>query len=137
MFILDTNVVSELRKGAKADAKVITWAGSVDASTLFISPITVMEIEIGILRLNKDQAQQDILRKWFKDHVLVAFAERIIPIDESVARVCAKLHVPDMKSDRDALIAATGITHQMTVVTRNTQDFDGTGVKLLNPWKPA
>jgi len=96
-----------------------------------------MEIEIGILRLNKDQAQQDILRKWFEDHVLVAFAERIIPIDESVARVCAKLHVPDMKSDRDALIAATGITHQMTVVTRNTQDFDGTGVKLLNPWKPA
>lgn len=134
MYILDTNVVSELRKGDRADRNVVKWAQSVDAGTLFISPITVMEIEIGILRLNKDKAQQEIFRKWFEEQVLMTFSERIIPIDHKVARACAQLHIPDCKSDRDALIAATGIAHQMTVVTRNIQDFNGTGVKLLNPW---
>jgi predicted nucleic acid-binding protein len=137
MYILDTNVVSELRKSDRADKNVVRWAQSVDASTLFISPITIMEIEIGILRLNKDKSQQEILRKWFEEQVLITFSERIIPIDQQVARACAQLHIPDSKSDRDALIAATGIAHQMTIVTRNIQDFNGTGVKLLNPWEPV
>lgn len=134
MYILDTNVISELRKGAKADANVLAWASSVEASTLYISPISIMEIEMGILRLDRDQAQQDILRTWFERHVLVAFAERILAIDVHVVRACAKLHVPKLKSERDALITATGIVHQMTIVTRNTADFAGTGVALLNPW---
>lgn len=137
MYILDTNVVSELRKGDRADKNVVAWAKSVDASTLFISAITIMEIEIGILRLNKDHGQQEVLRRWFESHVLVTFSDRIIPIDERVARICANLHVPDKKSDRDAFIAATGLAHQMTIVTRNIQDFDGSGVGLLNPWERA
>jgi len=111
MYILDTNVVSELLKSDQADKNVVRWAQSVDASTLFISPITTMEIETGILRLNKDKSQQDILRKWFEEQVLITFSERIILIDQRVARVYRQHHIPDSKSDCDALIAASGITH--------------------------
>lgn len=138
MFIVDTNVVSELRRAGqgKADENVIRWAKSVDATNLYISVITVLEIEAGILQVERrDTKQATILRNWFENHVLKAFENRILPIDEAVARRCAQLHVPDPKSERDALIAASALIHGMTVVTRNTKDFDQTGVKLLDPWK--
>lgn len=138
MFIVDTNVVSELRRAGqgKADENVIRWAKSVDATNLYISVITVLEIEAGILQIERrDTKQATILRNWFENHVLKAFENRILPIDEAVARRCAQLHVPDPKSERDALIAASALIHGMTVVTRNTKDFDQTGVKLLDPWK--
>lgn len=138
MFILDTNVVSELRRAGqgKADENVIRWAKSVDATNLYISVITVLEIEAGILQVERrDTKQATILRNWFENHVLKAFENRILPIDEAVASRCAQLHVPDPKSERDALIAASALIHGMTVVTRNTKDFDQTGVKLLDPWK--
>ena len=137
MFLLDTNVVSELRKAkaGKADANVSTWAGSVPFGSLFISAITLLELEIGVLQVERrDAAQGSILRAWLDRHVLPAFHDRILPIDVVVARRCARLHVPDPRAERDALIAATALVHGMTVVTRNVSDFQHTGVPLLNPW---
>lgn len=137
MFLLDTNVVSELRKAGdgRADANVVAWASSVENALMHISAITVMEIEIGIQRIERrDVAQGTLLRTWLENHVLPFFEGRVVPIDAAVALHCAKLHVPDKKSERDALIAASALVHGMTVVTRNVGDFDGTGAKLLDPW---
>ena len=137
MYLLDTNVVSELRKAksGKADAKVIAWAASVSASSLFLSVVTVLELETGILLIERrDAAQGHVLRGWLEGQVLPAFMGRILPVDVAVAQCCAKLHVPDPKSDRDVLIAATALVHGMTVITRNIADFQATSVKLLNPW---
>jgi predicted nucleic acid-binding protein len=147
MYILDTNVVSETRKAsrkqsgpAKAtatiDGRVQRWLASVDSSSLFLSAVTILELEIGCLLLERrDPAQGAILRKWIRNHVLVAFSGRVLPIDVAVAQRCAALHVPDPLEDRDSLIAATALVHGMTVVTRNTSHFERTGVALLNPWQ--
>ena len=137
MFLLDTNVVSELRKvrAGKADAGVSAWAVSVDASALFLSAITVMELEMGVLQVERrDTMQGEMLRTWLDRHVLAEFADRVLPIDTAVARRCAKLHVPDRRSERDALIAATALVHGMTVVTRNAADFISTEARIFNPW---
>jgi hypothetical protein len=137
MFILDTNVVSELRKIrlGKADPHVAEWADSVDAGSLYISAITVLELEIGILRFeHKDSWQGTVLRKWLDTLVLPEFDGRIFPVDTAVVQRCARLHVPDPRAERDALIAATALVHGMTVVTRNLADFETTGVSLINPW---
>jgi predicted nucleic acid-binding protein len=137
MFVLDTNVVSELRKIrlGKADPNLTEWADSVDAGSLHISAITVLELEIGILQLEcKDPRQGTMLRTWFDTLVLPEFNGRIFPVDTAVAQRCARLHVPDPCAERDALIAATALVHSMTVVTRNFADFEATGVPLLNPW---
>lgn len=137
MYLLDTNVVSELRKAGtgRADPAVTQWAVSTDASALYISVITVMEIEIGILRVERrDSAQGERLRSWLEQQVLPAFTGRILAVDLAVATRCARMLVPNPKADRDALIAATALVHGLTVVTRNTADFKATGVRLLNPW---
>lgn len=137
MLLLDTNVVSELRKvrAGKANPKVAAWSESVDASELYLSVITLKELELGILQLErKDPEQGALLRSWMQFHVLPEFAERTLPLDTAVALRCAKLHVPDPCPDRDAYIAATAIVHGMTVVTRNVADFESTGVSILNPW---
>ena len=138
MYLLDTNVVSELRKAnsGKADAGVISWAGSAPVNSLFISVISVLELEIGVLSIERrDASQGAILRTWMDNHVLPAFIERVLPIDTAGARRCAILHVPDPQSDRDALIAATALVHGMTIVTRNITDFESTGVEVMNPWQ--
>ncbi|AJD49365.1 plasmid stability protein StbB [Isoalcanivorax pacificus W11-5] len=138
MFILDTNVVSELRKARtnRANANVVAWAGSVDASSMFISTITVFELEKGILQvMRRDGSQGRLLREWMDRHVMPEFRGRILPIDTAVALQCARLHVPDQRSEADALIAATAMVHGMTVVTRNIADFEPTGVHLINPWE--
>ena len=137
MFILDTNVVSELRKvrAGKADVNVSAWTTDVDASTLFVSAITIMELEIGVLQIERrDATQGAILRTWFEHHVLPEFADRVLPVDTAVSQCCARLHVPDKRSERDALIAATALVHGMTVVTNNVADFVSTGVAVINPW---
>jgi predicted nucleic acid-binding protein len=136
MYLLDTNIVSELRKGIKADRNVISWAGAVSTSSLFLSVITILEIEAGVLQKErKDPSQGAILRSWLNAHVLPSFPDRILNIDVAVAQRCAKLHIPDPRSERDALIAATALVHGLIVVTRNIKDFNETGVELLNPWE--
>jgi len=137
-YVLDTNVVSELRKAQRgtADKNVTAWAKSVDAETLFVSAITLMELEYGILLIERRDAKQGaLLRYWLEQQVLREFANRTLPVDTAVARRCAGLHVPDRRSDHDALIAATALVHGMTVVTRNVTDFRATGVLLLNLWE--
>lgn len=137
MVILDTNVVSELRKvrAGKADPNVAAWAASVDATTLYLSAITLMEIELGVTAAeHRDEAQGSMLRIWLESHVLPEFADRVLPVDTAVALRCARLHVPDQRSERDALIAATALVHGMGVATRNVADFEPTGVALINPW---
>jgi len=139
MYVLDTNVVSELRKVrlGKADANLTAWAESVDAANLFVSAITIMELELGVLMIErKDAAQGAMLRTWLEQHVLPEFAERSLPVDLAVAQRCARLHVPDRRGERDALIAATALVHGMAVVTRNVADFKPTGVPTVNPWEP-
>jgi predicted nucleic acid-binding protein len=138
MFVLDTNVVSELRKVrlGKANTNVTAWAESVDAADLFVSAITIMELELGVLSIErKDATQGAMLRSWLEQQVLPEFARRTLPVDTVVAQRCAQLHVPDKRSERDALIAATALVHGMTVVTRNTADFVPTGVSLIDPWQ--
>ncbi|MDE9437331.1 type II toxin-antitoxin system VapC family toxin [Xenorhabdus bovienii] len=138
MYVLDTNVVSELRKirVGKADPNVAAWTESVDAADLFVSTITIMELELGVLLIErKDSTQGAMLRAWLEQHVLPEFSERTLPVDTAVAQRCARLHVPDKCSERDALIAATALVHSMTIVTRNVADFQSTGVSILNPWE--
>jgi len=138
VYLLDTNVVSELRKAksGKADKKVVRWAGSISTASLFLSAISILELETGVLLVERrDPTQGAILRSWLNEHVLPAFSGRILPVDTAVAQCCAKLHVPDPRSDRDAIIAATALVHGMTVVTRNIEDFRPTGVTFLNPWE--
>ena len=137
MFLLDTNVVSELRKvgDGRADARVTTWISEQDAASFYISALTLMELEIGILRVERrDTVQGERLRCWMDRHVLPEFNERTLPVDSVVALKCARLHVPDPRAERDALIAATAIVHGMTVVTGNIADFRATGVALIDPW---
>ena len=137
MYVLDTNVVSELRKArlGKADANVVAWAESVDAADLFVSAITIMELEIGVLSIErKDAAQRAILRLWLEQQVLPKFSGRALSVDTAVARRRARLHVPDKRGERDVLIAATALVHGMAVVTHNVADFEPTGVTIINPW---
>ncbi|MDU9037376.1 type II toxin-antitoxin system VapC family toxin [Pseudomonas corrugata] len=134
MYLLDTNVISELRK-PQADRNVQAWARSVAAPSLYVSAITVLELETGVLRFErKDPSQGSRLRAWLDNHVLPAFAGRILTVDRAVALRCARLHVPDRSNECDALIAATALIHGLTVVTRNVADFEASGVTLLNPW---
>jgi len=140
VYLLDTNVVSELRKAGtgRADPAVVRWAASVESAALYLSVVSVMEIEIGILRVSRrDGDQGELLRRWFEAQVLPTFDGRILPIDVLVARRCGQLLVPDPKADRDALIAASAHVHGLTVVTRNLADFRASGVALLDPWGPT
>jgi len=138
MYLLDTNLVSELRKvrSGKADPGVAAWADEVDASSLFLSSITLHELELGVLLAERrDPTQGVLLRHWLEQAVMPAFAGRILAVDAAVARRSAALHGPDPKPFRDGLIAATALVHRLVVVTRNLAGFEATGVPLLNPWQ--
>lgn len=138
MFLLDTNVISELRRPDKADRNVVAWANTIPASNFFMSAISILEIELGAhLIERKDAAQGAVLRTWIDGQILPRFEGRILVIDTAVAQRCAQLHVPNPRAERDALIAATALVHGLTVVTRNVGDFEPTGVPLLNPWDAA
>lgn len=137
-YLLDTNVVSELRKvgDGKADANVTRWVGAQDANDLFISAITILELERGILSIQRrDAVQGSRLRGWMDSRVRPEFAERVLTIDDAIATRCAHLHIPDPRNEADALIAATALVHDLTVVTRNIQDFNDTGVIVIDPWQ--
>lgn len=135
MFLLDTNVISELRRPEKADRRVFAWADAIPSINFFVSVVSVLEIEIGTLQLaRRDFARAAQLRLWIDEQILPKFGERILPIDTVVAQRCASLYVPHRHSEHDALIAATALVHGLTVVTRNVRDFAAIDVALLNPW---
>jgi hypothetical protein len=135
MFLLDTNVVSELRRPERANANVRAWALNAPMELYAISAITILELERGTLLVERrDPVQGGVLRRWLEGEILAPLAARILPIDTAIARLCAKLHVPNPRPERDALIAATALVHGLTVVTRNVDDFEPTGVALFNPW---
>ncbi len=136
-YLLDTNVVSELRKigDGKADANVVAWVGREDSTAFFLSAITILELERGILGVQRRDSRQGArLRTWLDNHVRPEFAGRILSIDDAVATRCAHLHIPDRRNEVDALIAATALVHELTVVTRNVRDFEGTGAIIVDPW---
>jgi predicted nucleic acid-binding protein len=136
MFLLDTNVVSELRRTERADISVVRWSQAQDPATFHISVVTLMEIRHGALLIQRRDARQAaVFLRWLNDRILSEFRERTIPVSAEIALACAALHVPNPKSERDAWIAATALVLDMTVVTRNTRDFDQTGAKLFNPWE--
>lgn len=135
MYLLDTNVLSELRRRDRMDPAVASWADSVDQDALHLSVVTVLEVEMGVQSVERRDARQGaLLRRWLEERVLPAFEGRILPIDTPIARACAGLHVPDRRSERDALIGATSLVHGMFVVTRNTADFAPMRVRRIDPW---
>ena len=136
MFLLDTNVLSELWRRERTNPGVAAWADGVHPTDLCLSAITILEIEAGtLILLRRDEVPGAALRIWIDSKVLPAFDGRILSVDTAVAQRCARLHVPDPKAERDALIAATALVHNLTVVTRNVIDFEPMGVDLLNPWR--
>lgn len=136
MYLVDTNVVSELRNAARCHSGVKEWQASVDPATVYLSAISLLELEHGTrLMERRDAKQGKLLRAWLEENVMPTFDGRVLPITGEVAVRCAALMVPDPRPLRDALIAATAFVHRMTVVTRNVSDFAPMGVSLINPWK--
>lgn len=133
-YVLDTNVVSALRVKGR-NAQVEAWAASVSVSDQFVTASTVAEIERGVVAKERsDPLQGEILRRWFEDRVVPAFADRVLPFDLPAARILATYRIPEHAPLDDALIAAVAQASGMTVVTRNTRHFEPLGVDCLNPW---
>ncbi|HZI98583.1 MAG TPA: type II toxin-antitoxin system VapC family toxin [Actinomycetales bacterium] len=135
-YLLDTNVVNELRKSQhRSDPLVRRWVGSQPSHALFLSVVSVLELEIGVIRVERrDSRQGRSLRRWLEERVLPAFERQILPVDLAVARRAASLHVPDPRPERDALIAATALVHGLKLVTRTASDFEPSGVEVIDPW---
>ena len=135
MFLLDTNVISELRVGkANPSTAVRRWAASIPGNQLYLSAVSILELETGVLLMERKDAQQgQMLRSWIQG-VMKEFSLQVLPFGSTTAVLCAAMHVPDHRPDRDAMIAATAKEHGYTIATRNTADFDDCGVQLLNPW---
>jgi predicted nucleic acid-binding protein len=133
-YLLDTNVVSALRVRGR-NRPVEAWAASIRVADQFVSATTVAEIERGVIAKERsDTRQGTILRRWFDEHVLPTFAERVLPFDLRAARILAAYRIPEHAPFDDALVAAVAQSAQMTVSTRNTTHFEPLGVPCLNPW---
>jgi predicted nucleic acid-binding protein len=135
MFLLDTNVISELRRPERANSRVMRWAASVAGSAQFLSSVTILELEIGALSLRRrDEVQGSALWTWIRHTVLPQFSGRVLPFTVETSLLCAPLHIPDRRPQRDAMIAATALEHRLTVATRNVRDFAAMAVPLFDPW---
>jgi len=138
MFLLDTNVVSEIRKIAagRADPALVQWAHDLDGTAAFVSVITLHELEHGVLLAERrDPKGAAPLRHWLDNDVREAFADRVLSVDQAVAKLAASLHVPDPAPINDAYIAATALAHNLTMATRNSADFRRfSGLEVINPW---
>ena len=133
-YLLDTNVVSALRVRGR-NQRVEAWATSVPVGGLFVSAFTIAEIERGVIAKERADAEQGaVLRRWFEENVMPAFADRVLPFDLSAARILAAYRVPEHAPFDDALIAAVAESAGMTIVTRNIKHFETLGVACLNPW---
>lgn len=136
MLLLDTNVVSEMRR--LIDPNLADWAHTLDPAEAYLSAITIQELEIGVqLKERRDKPHGLILRQWLEQQVYPTFEGRILPVDMAVARRSAAFHIPNPAPIRDSLIAATALEHRMILVTRNVSDFERTGVQILNPFEAA
>lgn len=136
MYLIDTNVLSAMRRQDKAEPQFAAWVKTTIPEDMFISALTLFEIKVGALRIiRRDPKQGRDLERWITEFVLKAFESRILPIDAAVSLRCATLHVPDPRPNIDSLIAATALEHRLTVVTRNIADFKPLGVTILNPWQ--
>jgi toxin FitB len=136
VLLLDTNVLSSLRRPERADPALLAFASGSIGENAFVSAVSIMEIEYGALLLaRRDRLQSAMLMEWLERTLLPEYSGRILDVTLAVARRCAALHVPNPQAYRDAFIAATALVHGLTLVTRNIKDFAATGVKLLNPWE--
>ncbi|WP_238945404.1 type II toxin-antitoxin system VapC family toxin [Allofranklinella schreckenbergeri] len=140
MYLLDTNVISELRKAEKgrADAQVMQWFAHIQSQQAYVSVISLAEIQIGILLLaRRDSQAATTLQDWLEARLLPEFANRILPLDSRAALLSAQFHIPDKSPLNDAYIAATAKAHGLTLVTRNVRDFEGLGIEVFNPFAAA
>jgi toxin FitB len=134
-YLLDTNVVSALRRKDRAEKRALKWFEDAAGAEFFISSLTMMEIEIGVKRLERyDKRQAATIHAWKEGTLRKQFEGRFVDIDLEIAERCAELHAPDPKPEIDSLIAATAIVKRLTLVTRNERDFANMPVRLLNPW---
>jgi hypothetical protein len=133
-YLLDTNVVSALRVRGR-EPHVQAWAASIPVADQFVTALTIAEIERGVVAKERtDPAQGAVLRRWLEEHVLPAFAGRVLPFDLPAARILATYPVPDQAPLDDALIAAIAQSTGMTIATRNARHFRPLGVSIVNPW---
>lgn len=133
-YVLDTHVVSALRVRGRHPT-VENWAVSIPVADQFVTAMTIAEIERGVVaRERSDRVQGEVLRRWFEERVLTAFADRVLSFDVAAARVLAGYRVPEHAPFDDALVAAIAQAHEMTVATRNTRHFEPLGVPCVDPW---
>lgn len=134
MYLIDTNVISEIRKGRRCDPRVAAWYQRVRDDELFLSVLLLGEIRQGIKRVRtRDPRRAQALEKWL-DRLVEAFAERIVPVDARVAQIWGRLSARASLPVVDALLAATAEAHDLTLVTRNIKDVERSGVRCLNPF---
>lgn len=135
MMLLDTNVLSELRKASRCHPAVAAWQQDQELEKQYVSVISLLELKLGIeleVRKNADFAAR--LTVWYENRIKITFRDRILPVDIRIAETCATLHAVRTRPHRDSLLAATALIHGLTIVTRNTGDFSDTGLSVVNPW---